>query len=175
MNIRSKLAAGLSSPFTVRRFVVAALCFLLVSPALAQVARAAVPTAPTLADVVGEIERVTVDNPADVWSGGTVVVGGQNIIVPRKLLMDFPASRPTLQQLFEQAPQACVGRAETGLAETDGCNTSGAGGIATITANRTAAGLVVAPMPMLWNGMSTPFADFLAPGFGRDEPEVRRQ
>ena len=47
MNIRSKLAAGLSSPFTVRRFVVAALCFLLVSPALAQVARAAVPTAPT--------------------------------------------------------------------------------------------------------------------------------
>src|SRR5437879_1036243 len=142
MKIRSKLAPGPLSLLTVRRFMVAGLCALLVLPALAHTAGAAIPTAPTLADVVGEIERITLNSPADVWSGGTVVIGGQNIILPRNLLMDFPANRLTLQQLFEQAPQACVGRGETGLAKTDGCNTSGAGGIATVTANRTAAGVI---------------------------------
>src|SRR2546421_11724247 len=106
MNIRSKLAAGPSPLFKVRRLMVAGLCALLVLPALAQSAHAAVPIAPTLADVVGEIERITLNNPADVWSGGIVVIGGQNIILPRNLHMDFPANRLTLQQLFEQAPPA---------------------------------------------------------------------
>jgi hypothetical protein len=136
-----KLAAD-ASLLTIRRLAVAVLCGLLALPAFARTAHAAIPTAPTLADVIGEIERITINNPADSWSGGTIVVGGQNIILPRNLLMDLPANRLTLQQLFETAPAACVAKGETGLAKTDACNTSGAGGIATITANRTPAGVI---------------------------------
>ena len=86
--------------------------------------------APTLANIIGEIERITIDNPADHYSGGTIVVGGQIVILPRNLLLDLPANRLTLKQLFDQAPAACVANGETGLAKADACNTSGAGGFA---------------------------------------------
>jgi hypothetical protein len=89
-------------------------------------------TAATSATITGEIERLTLTNPNDVWSGGTIVVGGQNIIIPRNLLIDFPANRLTLQQTFAQAPADCLTRAESGLAKADICNTSKTGGIATI-------------------------------------------
>ena len=124
------------------RLVIAGLCGLLAVPALAMVAHAAIPTAPTLADVIGEVERITINDPADFWSGGTIVIGGQNIILPRNLLMDFPANRLTLQQLFAQASPACVAKGETGLAKADACNTTGTGGIATVTANRTPASVI---------------------------------
>src|ERR1044072_3012853 len=68
------------------------------------------------APIAGEIERLTVNNQQDPWSGGIVVVGGQNIILPRNLLMDLPANRLTLTQLFTQAPPACLQRGESGLA-----------------------------------------------------------
>lgn len=98
----------------------------------------------TQAPITGEIERLTLDNPNDVWSGGTIVVGGQNVIIPRNLLIDYPANRLTLQQTFAQAPSACLNRAESGLAKADVCNTGKVGGIATIHANRTSAGNVIA-------------------------------
>ncbi|HEX7770769.1 MAG TPA: hypothetical protein VF435_00010, partial [Pyrinomonadaceae bacterium] len=55
------------------------------------------------APITGEIERLTLNNQQDPWSGGVMVVGGQNIIIPRNLLMDFPANRLTLSQTFAQA------------------------------------------------------------------------
>jgi len=100
--------------------------------------------APTLANITGEIERISLDNTSDHWSGGTIVVGGQIVILPRNLLLDLPANRLTLTQLFEQAPAACVTNGESGLAKADLCNQSGAGGFATISANRSDAGNVIA-------------------------------
>jgi hypothetical protein len=97
---------------------------------------------PTQALVTGEIQRITITNPADHWSGGTIVVGGETVIIPRNLLMDLPANRLTLKQLFDQAPAGCAG--QTGLAKADPCNTTGTGGFATISVNRTNAGNTIA-------------------------------
>ena len=99
---------------------------------------------PATARLVGEIERLTVKDPHDVWSEATMVVAGQNVIIPRNLLADLPANRLTMQQLLAEAPPACAARGETGLAKADACNTSGTGGIATIEANRTPGGNVIA-------------------------------
>lgn len=109
----------------------------------------------TSAPITGEIERLTLTNPNDVWSGGTIVVGGQNIIIPRNLLIDLPANRLTLQQTFAQAPQECLSRAESGLAKADICNTSKVGGIATIHANRTSNGNVIAGDIFFQKGIET--------------------
>jgi len=119
--------------------VLVALCAFLIAPASTAQAQTA-----TSAPITGEIERLTLTNPNDVWSGGTIVVGGQNIIIPRNLLIDLPANRLTLQQIFAQAPQECLGRAESGLAKADICNTSKTGGDATVHANRTSNGNVIA-------------------------------
>ncbi|MFC5522003.1 Ig-like domain-containing protein [Polaromonas jejuensis] len=96
------------------------------------------------APIDGEIQSLTLNNPTDHWSGGTMVVGGQNIILPRNLLMDLPANRLTLKQLFEQAPAACVSLGQSGLAKGDSCNTSGVGAMVTVAANRTNGGNVIA-------------------------------
>ncbi|HZI46461.1 MAG TPA: fibronectin type III domain-containing protein, partial [Pyrinomonadaceae bacterium] len=96
------------------------------------------------APITGEIERLTLNSQKDPWSGGVIVVGGQNIIIPRNLLMDLPANRLTLNQVFSQAPAACLQRAESGLAKADVCNSNRTGAIATIQANRTSAGNVIA-------------------------------
>jgi hypothetical protein len=85
---------------------------------------------PVTAPIAGEIQSLTLNNPADPWSGGMMVIGGQNIILPRNLLMDLPANRLTLTQLFAQAPAACLMSKESGLAKGDSCNGSGMGGIA---------------------------------------------
>lgn len=100
-------------------------------------------SAPVVNMVAGEVERITVDNPADTWSGGTMVVGGQNIIIPRNLVMDLPANRLTLQQLFTNRPEGCPAD-ETGLAKGDSCNGSFTGAVATILANRNDNGNVIA-------------------------------
>ena len=97
-----------------------------------------------MAPIVGEIERISLDNPADVWSGGRIVAGGDNVVIPRNLLIDLPANRLTLQQLFAQAPPSCLANGETGLAKADRCNIDATGGLATIFANRTGGGDVIA-------------------------------
>jgi hypothetical protein len=104
----------------------------------------AVFAAATSVPISGEIERITIKNLANPWSGGEMVVGGYTVILPANLLMDLPANRLTLQQLFLQAPAACVAAGETGLAKTDTCNLSGVGGFATISANRVQNGNVIA-------------------------------
>ena len=126
------------------------LCALLLVPAGIAQAQTA-----TSAPITGEIERLTLTNPNDVWSGGTIVVGGQNIIIPRNLLMDLPANRLTLQQTFAQAPAECLTRAESGLAKADICNTSKVGGIATVHANRTSNGNIIAADIFLQKGIES--------------------
>lgn len=96
------------------------------------------------AGVIGEIEHITLNDPTDHWSGGTIEVAGHSIILPKNLLLDLPANRLTLWQLFDQAPEPCRSRGETGLAKGDTCNTAGMGGIASISANKTLNGNVIA-------------------------------
>jgi len=91
----------------------------------------------------GEIERITLDDPSDVYSGGVMVCGGIEMILPKNLLIDLPANRLSLQQIFDQAPAACKANGESGLAKADKCNVSGSGGIATLSAVRTNAGNVI--------------------------------
>ncbi len=101
--------------------------------------------------VGGEVERIIVDDPTDTWSRGTMVVAGQNIIIPRNLIIDLPANRLTLQQLFVNAPAACASDADgdgvpdqTGLAKADSCNGSFTGAAVTILANKTNNGNLIA-------------------------------
>ncbi|QPK63618.1 thrombospondin type 3 repeat-containing protein [Methylomonas sp. LL1] len=108
----------------------------------------------TNALIVGDIERLTLDDPNDHWSGGLLIVGGQSIILPRNLLIDLPANRLTLQQIFEQAPANCKAASESGLAKADGCS-GGNRGFATIHANRTNAGNLIAGDVFLEKGTGT--------------------
>ncbi|MFM2078237.1 MAG: hypothetical protein RJA49_2127 [Actinomycetota bacterium] len=103
--------------------------------------------------VSGEIERIYLNSPGDVYAGGQMVIGGQNIIIPRNLLLDLPANRLTLQQLFTEAPAACQTTHETGLAKTDACNLTHTGGIATISANRVASGDIIAGDALIEKGV----------------------
>src|ERR1043165_46243 len=75
-------------------------------------ARSAQAQTASAAPITGQIERLTLNSQTDPWSGGVMVVGGQNIIIPRNLLADLPANRLTLNQIFAQAPPACLQRAE---------------------------------------------------------------
>ena len=104
----------------------------------------------------GEVERIIVDDPTDTWSGGTIVVGGVNVIIPRNMVIDLPANRLTLQQFFVNAPSACTDGPdadtvpdETGLAKADSCNGSFTGAAITMLANRTNNGDIIAGEIML--------------------------
>ena len=109
--------------------------------------------AAVLSNIGGEVERIIVDDPADRWSRGTMVVSGRNIIIPRNMVIDLPANRLTLQELFVNAPAACAAidvdpddgiPDETGLAKGDRCNASGTGAAVTILGNKTNAGDLIA-------------------------------
>jgi len=113
-------------------------------------------SAAVLSNIGGEVERIIVDDPTDTWSRGTIVVAGRNIIIPRNMVIDLPANRLTLQQLFVNAPSACATDTnldgipdETGLAKGDSCNKSGTGAAVTILGNKTNAGDLIAGEIML--------------------------
>ena len=110
-----------------------------------------VSSAATSAPIVGEVERIIVNDPTDIWSGGIIVAGGTNVIIPKNMVIELPANRNTLQQLFVNAPAACAADTngdgvpdETGLAKADSCNGSFTGASADILANRTNAGDIIA-------------------------------
>ena len=100
--------------------------------------------AATSVAISGEISRITLTTPGDYWSAGTMVISGQYVTIPRNLLIDLPANRLTLWQFFDQASAACKTLGETGLTSTDRCNTTGTGGYASIAANRTNGGNIIA-------------------------------
>ena len=100
--------------------------------------------AATAVAISGEISRITLTTPGDYWSAGTLVISGQYVTIPRNLLIDLPANRLTLWQLFDQASVACKALGETGLTSTDRCNSTGTGAYASISANRTNGGNIIA-------------------------------
>lgn len=106
------------------------------------------------APVVGTIEAISIDDPNDVWSGGLIVVGGQTVIIPRNVVLQLPANFLSLQQLFAQAPADCLAHGESGLASIDTCS-GGVGGVATILANQTAAGDIIAVDVFIEKGQET--------------------
>lgn len=109
--------------------------------------------APVTSPVTGEIQRISINNASDHWSGGTITVGGVVVIIPRNLLIDLPANRVTLQQLYAEAPATCVAAGQTGLAKGDSCNTTGMGGIANIAATRSNAGNIIAGDVLIEKGV----------------------
>jgi len=79
------------------------------------------PPVPTVTpfDDIGFIDAATVDNPSDVFSGGTVTVNGARFIVPRNTLLQMPAFALTWQEVFAKAPAAYRAANQSGLARTD--------------------------------------------------------
>jgi len=69
-------------------------------------------------DMTGFMQKATLDAPGDILAGGTVVVNGHTVVVPRNTIMQMPAFALTWQQLFSMAP-APYGPTQTGLALAD--------------------------------------------------------
>ncbi len=100
--------------------------------------------APTQVTLIGEIEAISIVDKNDVWSRGAVSIGGVNVVIPRNLLIQLPARRHTLQELFLNAPSACKALGQTGLARADSCFWVNRGATATVRANRLDSGEVIA-------------------------------
>ena len=98
----------------------------------------------TRVDLIGEVERITLDRPEDVWSSGSMIVAGMNVVVPANLVIQLPVQRYTLQELHTQARPECREKRQTGLASADDCFFERRGAIATILANRSSSGVVIA-------------------------------
>ena len=131
--------SGVSELPVLRKTAVATAIF----GALIMATHSTLSSAATQMTIGGEVERITVLDEADTWSRGTMVVAGQNIIIPRNMVIDLPANRLTLQQLFSNRPSACP-PGQTGLAKADSCNGSHTGAAVTILANKTNNGNVIA-------------------------------
>ena len=99
---------------------------------------------PTKVPLIGDIDRITIDNPNDVFSSGMIEMSGMRVIIPANLLIDLPNKVLTLQEIFKQARPECVAKNQTGLALADSCFFESRAAIATILANRTESGAIVA-------------------------------
>src|SRR3989449_5225663 len=80
---------------------VAALVALLMFGWGASVAQAQKTPGVTQVTVTGTITLITTDaplSPTDIYQGGTITVGTQQVIIPRNLLLELPANRLTLWQ-----------------------------------------------------------------------------
>jgi len=115
----------------------------LAAPAGAQTSRQVI--------INGVIDYLTVDDPNDTWSSGTIVVGGTMVTLPRNLILDLPANRLSLAQLFADAPPAALAQHESGLAAGD-LSSGGVGGVAQVLANVTPSGNVIAGWVMIEKG-----------------------
>jgi hypothetical protein len=69
-------------------------------------------------DITGFLQSATLDTPGDAHSGGTMLVNGHTIIVPRETIVILPAAASTWQELFANSPAPYTGVA-TGMALTD--------------------------------------------------------
>ena len=99
---------------------------------------------PTKVTLIGDIERITLDNPADVFTSGVIEMSGVRVVIPANLIIQMPVQRFTLQELFTQAPAPCKMVNQTGLALSDSCFFESRAAVATILANRTESGVIVA-------------------------------
>jgi hypothetical protein len=62
------------------------------------------PPADSPFQLVGFIQAATLDNPADVLSGGTVTVNGTTVVIPRNTIVVMSATNLTWQELWAFAP-----------------------------------------------------------------------
>jgi hypothetical protein len=122
--------------------IVVGVCLLTALAAATSQAQVVQPV-PSQALITGEIIQLMIDDPGDAWSGGTIVVDGQNVILPRNLIILLPGRWSTLTQIFAEAPAVCVARGESGLARNDTCRDGESGGFATLHANRTGGGNLI--------------------------------
>jgi hypothetical protein len=72
-------------------------------------------------DMTGFIQAATLGSATDLLAGGTLVVNGQTIVVPRNAIVQFPATFLTWEQVFELAPPpyGLGSTPQTGLALAD--------------------------------------------------------
>jgi len=106
----------------------------------------------TGAAVSGEIEFISVDDPNDPFSAGTLVVAGQAWIIPANTLIDLPANRLTLQQIIAQSPPEALALGETGLAKGDSTVRGRGGAIADMLGNQMADGRIIAGFVFIQKG-----------------------
>jgi hypothetical protein len=59
------------------------------------------PGGPVPFDITGAIDSFTVTTPGDDYSGGTIVVDGITVVIPRNLVITMPAAYFTTGQLFK--------------------------------------------------------------------------
>ncbi len=62
------------------------------------------PPADSPFNMTGFIQAATLDNPADVLSGGSVTVNGTHIVIPRNTIVIMSASNISWQEVFAFAP-----------------------------------------------------------------------
>ena len=58
----------------------------------------------TIFEMTGFVQKATLDNPSDPFSGGTLTVNNHLIVVPRYTIFQMPATSLTWTELFSQAP-----------------------------------------------------------------------
>jgi hypothetical protein len=88
-----------------RRRIMAALALALAALWPAAQMRAQLPMLPaTLFEMTGFIQKATLDDPSDPFSGGTLTMNNHVIVVPRYTIFQMPATSLTWTELFSQAP-----------------------------------------------------------------------
>lgn len=68
----------------------------------------------------GYLQRASLDDPADPLSGGRMVVGGKDIVLPRNLLITLPGQYLTLHDLFRGPHPGGFGEALAGVQASTG-------------------------------------------------------
>ncbi|HQR13515.1 MAG TPA: hypothetical protein PLZ37_03090 [Nitrospira sp.] len=81
--------------------------------------RAAFSQTVTPFQIVGHIQRLTLDSPADPLSGAKLTVNGVEVVLPKNLVIQLPAAYFTAQQLFDKAQGVSKKYGESGLALSD--------------------------------------------------------
>jgi hypothetical protein len=76
-------------------------------------------TIPLPFQVVGFIQKATIDTPGNAFSGGKITINGQAITVPSNTLLEMPGRTITWGEVFLLAPAAYRGLNQSGLALTD--------------------------------------------------------
>jgi hypothetical protein len=70
-------------------------------------------------EIIGFIQKATLDTPGDVLSGGSMTINGHVITVPRNTILQMPAAALTWQEVFALAPAVWKNTGASGLALQD--------------------------------------------------------
>ncbi|HNI20479.1 MAG TPA: hypothetical protein PLS35_17285 [Nitrospira sp.] len=101
-------------PSTVTVWMIGVLVLLGIAPPRHALSQAVIPF-----HIVGHIQRLTLDSPADPLSGAKLTVNGVEVVLPKNLVIQLPAAYFTAQQLFDKAQGVSKKYGESGLALSD--------------------------------------------------------